>query len=249
MQSAAQAFDSRVARVPWAHHDSSAPRYTFSLFLSESQGSWHRGSLAVLLLTVHWAESSYQCPASCLGLNLNSENKEKSRFKKKIQISEKVEDTNTYLPEDCNVFWNGFQLIGLNARCWSWSLRHPQTWAWRFSSLKGNTKIPWLRAARFLNPQRLPSGFPPKISGLVPFHSYWNAKLSHTFLMSSWDKAAFRQPRHQLPLWACRLLIKENVEIMRVLVGKIPVGQLSPACCLYFIPWCVSYRGCETVSG
>lgn len=175
--------------------------------------------------------------------------KRKADLKKKIQISEKVEDTNTYLPEDCNVFWNGFQLIGLNARCWSWSLRHPQTWAWRFSSLKGNTKIPCLWAALFLNPQWLPSGFPPKISGLVPFHSYWNAKLSHTFLMSSWDKAAFRQPRHQLPLWACRLLIKENVEIMRVLVGKIPVGQLSPACYLYFIPWCVSYRGCETVSG
>lgn len=152
MKSAAQAFDSRVGKVSWAHHDSSALCYTLSFFLSESQGSWHLGSLAVLLLMVHWAESPYQCPASCLGLNLNSENKEKSRFKKNPNICKKVEDTNTYLPKDWNVFWNGFQLFGLNARCWSWSLRHPQTWAWRFRSLKGNTKIPW-----FLNPQWLPS--------------------------------------------------------------------------------------------
>lgn len=213
---------------------------TLSFFLSESQGSWHLGCLAVLLLMVHWVESPYQCPASCLGLNLNSENKEKSRFKK-IQISAKK--WKMQIPTCLKTGMCSEMVFSWSV--WMLGADHDP---WGIPRLEPEDSVPW-RETGFSTLSDCPVGFPPKISRLVPFHSYWNAKFSHTFLMSSWDKAAFRQPRHQLPLWACRLLIKENIEIIRVLVCHIPVGQLSHACYLYFIPWCVSYRGCETVSG
>lgn len=113
------AYDSRVARGLQANHDSSAPCYTFSLFFSGAQGSWHLGNLDKLLLLLyispHGSLSGVTLPVSRFlsgpELDLNSENNEKNRIKKKkIQTcgKKKKEDIKSYLPEDWNVFLNFF---------------------------------------------------------------------------------------------------------------------------------------------
>lgn len=77
---------------------------------------------------------------------------------------------------------------------------------WDIPRLEPEDSVLWRETSRhlpigdacFLNPQWLPTGSPPKINGPIPFHSYWNGRLSHTFVMLSWDKAWSRQARHQL---------------------------------------------------